>query len=146
MRVDLFDCRVFCLLIQRITTIAITAIATTIPKGKARPIAGVTTEKVPVTDNLGYWLWVNSDCLGVFTTGTRPDNCMVYLAAGWNLVHFPLTSANTTPSNLFADSSYTMDYWIAPNGPYNEPNYSAPVEDNRGYWIWIDQDWTVIVP
>jgi hypothetical protein len=55
--------------------------------------------------------------------------------AGWNLVSFPLTSANTTPNNLFAGTTYTMYYWTAPYGPYIEPNNDQPVEDNRGYWV-----------
>jgi len=45
-----------------------------------------------------------------------------------------------------------LDYWDnycvfrfhPPGGPYE---YQAPDEvlsDNMGYWVWIDQDWTVV--
>ena len=66
--------------------------------------------------------------------------------AGWNLVSFPNTSANMTPDKLFAGTTFTMYYWTAPDGPYNEPNKDQPVEDNRGYWVKVDSDKTVTVP
>jgi subtilisin family serine protease len=100
---------------------------------------------LPVEDNRGYWIWVNQDKT-VRTSGTRPDNRTIYLVAGWNLVSFPWTSANTTPDNLFAGLSYTMYYWDAPGGPYNEPSKNLPVKDNLGYWVRVDENTTVTVP
>jgi len=70
----------------------------------------------------------------------------MHFLAGWNLVCFPWTSENTTPAKLFAGTTYTIGYWTAPYGPYIIPNNNQPVEDNRGYWVKVDRDWTVTVP
>jgi len=99
----------------------------------------------PVEDNRGYWVKVNQDKT-VWTSGTSPDNRTIYLVAGWNLVHFPLTSENTTPDNLFAGLSYTMYYWEAPYGPYNEPPHNQPVKLGVGYWVYLNVDKTITVP
>ena len=99
----------------------------------------------PVKDNLGYWVKVNENTT-VTMTGIPSDSRAIYLVAGWNLAHFPLTSENTTPHNLFAGLTCTMYYWNAPFGPYIEPNNDQPVEDNRGYWVHVDENTTVTVP
>jgi hypothetical protein len=39
-----------------------------------------------------------------------------------------------------------MYYWTAPGGPYNEPSKNLPVEDNRGYWVGENQNWSVQIP
>jgi len=88
----------------------------------------------PVTDNRGYWVMENQDTTITFS-GVRQSSRTMYFATGWNLVHFPLTSANTTPDNLFAGTTFTMYQWAAPYGPYSEPSYTSPVTDNRGYWV-----------
>jgi len=99
----------------------------------------------PVEDNLGYWVHVDENTT-VTMTGIPPDSRAIYLVAGWNLAHFPLTSENTTPHNLFAGTTYTMYYWEAPYGPYIEPNNDQPVEDNLGYWVYLKENKTVTVP
>jgi hypothetical protein len=99
----------------------------------------------PVEDNLGYWVKLDQDkTLTVY--GLRPDNRTIYFIAGWNLVHFPLTSANTTPDNMFAGMSYTMYYWTAPGGPYRRPFGDRPVELGVGYWLKLDDVKAVTVP
>jgi len=98
----------------------------------------------PVEDNRGYWVKVNQNWR--VETGSSPTSRTIYFVAGWNLVHFPVTSANTTPTNLFAGTTYTMYQWAAPYGPYSAPNKTKPVEDNRGYWVKVPLDWTVTVP
>jgi hypothetical protein len=70
----------------------------------------------------------------------------LHLVAGWNLIGFPVTNADMTPNNLFAGTTYTMYYWTAPGGPYNEPSKNLPVEDNRGYWVGENQNWSVQIP
>jgi hypothetical protein len=103
------------------------------------------SKTLPVEDNLGYWVKLNQDD-NVAVYGDSPKSHTIYLAAGWNLVGFPVTSENTTPDNLFAGLSYTMYYWTAPGGPYSAPNKDKPVEDNRGYWVKIDTDYSVTIP
>jgi len=65
-------------------------------------------------------------------------------------VSFPVVNENTTPNKIFAPLEYGLDYimyyWSASGGPYREPFPNQPLEDNRGYWVWINQDWTVTVP
>jgi len=99
----------------------------------------------PVTDNRGYWVMENQDTTITFS-GVRQSSRTMYFATGWNLVHFPLTSANTTPDNLFAGTTFTMYQWAAPYGPYSEPSYTSPVTDNRGYWVMENQNWSVQIP
>jgi len=59
-------------------------------------------------------------------------------------VNFPLTSENTTPNNLFSGISYTMYYWTG--GGYSIPNKYLPVDDNRGYWVKVNENKTLTVP
>jgi len=99
----------------------------------------------PVEDNLGYWVKLDQDN-NVKVYGAPPENRMIHLVAGWNLVHFPVTSADTTPENLFAGLTYTMRYWDAPYGPYKAPFPDQPVELGVGYWVLLDNDRTVTVP
>jgi parallel beta-helix repeat protein len=67
------------------------------------------------------------------------------LVAGWNLVG-TLVTDNATPWNMFGTNLKAMKYWTAPGGPYIEPNYYAPVQDNVSYWIWLKNDQTVTIP
>jgi uncharacterized repeat protein (TIGR01451 family) len=99
---------------------------------------------LPVGDNLGYWVKVDQDWW--VRTGVPPANRTIYLVAGWNLVHFPVTSASTTPNNLFAGTTYTMYYWTAPGGPYKRPFGDQPVQLGVGYWVKLDSNKTVTVP
>jgi hypothetical protein len=99
-----------------------------------------------VQDNIGYWVELKND-QDVILSGMPPTSRTLYLVAGWNLVHFPLTSASTTPINLFGSNLKTMKYWTAPSGPYKDANYySEPVQDNLGYWIQLNNDEDVTVP
>jgi hypothetical protein len=99
----------------------------------------------PVEDNLGYWVKLNQDD-NVGILGVLPTSRTIYLVAGWNLVHFPVTSENTTPDNLFPGLDYTMYYWEAPNGPYNESAVNQPVQPGVGYWVKINRETTITVP
>jgi len=71
----------------------------------------------------------------------------VKLIAGWNLVGFTAVGDNDTPSNLFPDLTYLdnfkLIYWNAPHGPYITQPLGQVLLDNTGYWVWIDQDYTV---
>jgi hypothetical protein len=103
------------------------------------------TYTLPVEDNRGYWVRENQDTTITFS-GTRQLSRTMYFVAGWNLVSFPNTSASTTPANLFAGTTFGMYYWTAPGGPYIEPTYTLPVEDNRGYWVRENQSHSVTIP
>ena len=103
------------------------------------------TYTLPVEDNRGYWVRENQDTIITFS-GTREGSRTMDFVAGWNLVSFPNTSASTTPANLFAGTTFGMYYWNAPFGPYKAPDKTKPVEDNRGYWVKLNQDKTVTVP
>jgi hypothetical protein len=100
-------------------------------------------KKSPVQDNLGYWVKVNQDTTITFS-GTRQLSHTMYFVVGWNFVCFPNTSENTTPNNLFAGTTYTMYYWAS--GGYAIPPENQPVEDNRGYWVHVDENTTATVP
>jgi uncharacterized membrane protein len=65
------------------------------------------------------------------------------LAAGWNLVHFPVASAGDTPDNILDGQTYYMWRWSAENKKYVSPSTSAPVELGIGYWIWVGYGQTV---
>jgi uncharacterized membrane protein len=97
-------------------------------------------------DNTGYWVWINQNKT-VTTTGEHPGSRDTKLTAGWNLVGFPATNENTTPNKIFIGPSYFTDYylyyWTAPNGPYILVGQNDGLKDNRGYWVWINQDLTV---
>jgi hypothetical protein len=103
------------------------------------------TYTLPVEDNRGYWVRESQDTTITFS-GTRQLSRTMYFVTGWNLVSFPNTSASTTPTNLFAGTTFVMYYWTAPGGPYIEPTYTLPVEDNRGYWVRESQNWSVQIP
>jgi hypothetical protein len=100
-------------------------------------------------DNVGYWLFVQND-RAVRTTGIEPASREIHLIAGWNSVGFPITNENTTPSKILTGLTYPTDYiiywWNVPTGPYVLQGVNQVFENTRGYWIWIDQDKTVIVP
>ena len=99
----------------------------------------------PVDDNRGYWVKLNQDD-NVVVYGDPPKSHTIYLAAGWNLVNFPLTSASTTPDKLFAGTTFKMSYWNAPFGPYSEAPDNAPVKLGVGYWAKVNQNTTATVP
>jgi parallel beta-helix repeat protein len=99
----------------------------------------------PVQDNLGYWVQLK-DNQDVILSGALWANRTLYLVAGWNLVHFPLTSASTTPTNLFGSNLKTMKYWTAPGGPYRDANYSAPVVPGLGYWVQLKENQNITIP
>jgi hypothetical protein len=102
---------------------------------------------LPVKDNLGYWIYLTVDKTVTYS-GVRGENCddNMRFVAGWNLVHFSWTSANTTPNKLFPSMAFTMYYWEAPYGPLSEPSNTLPVKDNLGYWIYLDVDYNVTIP
>jgi len=77
-------------------------------------------------------------------SGVRQLSRTTYFVAGWNLVNFPLTSANTTPSKLFAGTTYTMYYW-ASGGYALQPKLQS-VQDNRGYWVKVNENYSVTIP
>jgi uncharacterized membrane protein len=99
----------------------------------------------PVELGVGYWVDVDTD-MWIRPTGVRVENFTLELVAGWNLIGFPVLSENTTPFNMFGVHLKAMKGWTAPNGPYVEPNYKAPVVDNLGYWVDVDEDMTVTIP
>jgi len=100
-------------------------------------------------DNTGYWVWINRDNT-VTTSGTRPASRTENMKAGWNMVCFPVTNANTTPNNLFPGltylDNYRLIYWQAPGGPYKTQPEMGQLIDNTGYWVWINRDYTVTCP
>jgi hypothetical protein len=81
----------------------------------------------------------NSSCFAVSTVRTLD------LVEGWNLVGF---AVENTPDNLFSNLAYLTDYviysWSSPGGPYSLQTTSTVLEDNRGYWVYIDQDKAVV--
>jgi hypothetical protein len=100
----------------------------------------------PVQDNLGYWVQLKDNENVALTAVLPPTSRTLYLVAGWNLVHFPLTSASTTPINMFGSNLKTMKYWTAPGGPYRDANYSAPVVPGLGYWVQLKNGENVTIP
>jgi len=66
------------------------------------------------------------------------------LSAGWNLVGFTRVGENCNPNNVFTGLNYYTDYylyyWNAPGGPYGLQDPDQVLEDNLGYWVWINQD------
>jgi hypothetical protein len=100
-------------------------------------------------DNTGYWLWVSSST-PIYENGIPPTSRSISLAAGWNLVHFPVDNASTTPANLFPGwnypDNYIVYYYNAPGGPYGVQGTTAPLKDNTAYWVWVIQAKTVTVP
>jgi uncharacterized membrane protein len=99
----------------------------------------------PVTLGVGYWVKLSENTT-VTTAGVPIENYSIDLVAGWNLVGFPLTSADTTPDNMFAGMSYTMYYWEAPYGPYKRPFPDQPVKLGLGYWVKLSENMTITVP
>jgi hypothetical protein len=99
----------------------------------------------PVQDNIGYWVEFKEN-QDVILSGVPPENRTLYLVTGWNLVHFPLTSASTTPTNLFGSNLMTMKYWTAPGGPYKDAPYTSAVVPGVGYWVQLKQDENLAVP
>jgi hypothetical protein len=98
-----------------------------------------------VDPKLGYWVQLKAN-ENVTLSGVYPANVTLQLVAGWNLVHFPLTSASTTPIGLFGSNLKTMKYWTAPGGPYHDANFSAPVAPGVGYWVQLKANENVTVP
>jgi hypothetical protein len=76
-------------------------------------------------------------------TENVPENVPENLVAGWNLVHFPVTSANNTPNNIFDNQTYYIWRWSAENKKYVSPLTDNPVELGVGYWVWVGYGQTV---
>jgi hypothetical protein len=110
---------------------------------------GIQDPGVVFKDNLGYWVWIDQNYL-VHTTGVAPANRNIQLSVGWNLVGFPVVDNNTTPDYVFTGLTYPDDYsiyyWTAPSGPYVLQDSNMVLDNNLGYWVWIDQDKIVTVP
>jgi hypothetical protein len=98
-----------------------------------------------VQDNLGYWVQLKAN-QDVILSGMYPTSRTLYLVAGWNLVHFPLTSASTTPTNLFGSNLKTMKYWTAPSGPYKDAPFGSAVVPGVGYWVQLKANQSVTIP
>ena len=100
-------------------------------------------------DNRAYYVWINRDNT-VTMSGIPLASREIHLLAGWNMVSFPVTNENTTPNNVFPGLTYLTDYrllyWVAAGGPYITLHPDQVLEDNRGYWVWINQEYTVTVP
>jgi len=99
----------------------------------------------PIEDNRGYWVKENQDITITFS-GVRQPSRTLYFVTGWNLMSFPLTSASTTPDNIFAGTALKVSYYTAPYGPYGEAPSTSPIEDNRGYWVKENQNYSVTIP
>jgi len=99
----------------------------------------------PVVENIGYWVWVENSWMVRIGTPFASDSVSL-LGAKWNLIHFPATSLNTTPDNLFFGHTYYMWRWSAENKKYVSPATNVPVVRGVAYWIWIDSSITVHVP
>jgi hypothetical protein len=115
----------------------------------AGPYSGVDPTQ-PLKDNQGYWVNMFNTNKTVSTSGTRPTSENIHLKKGWNMVSFPIVDNTTTPNKIFAPLNYSENYiiyyWNAPAGPYALQGSDQLLKDNLGYWVWIDQDWTVSVP
>ena len=85
---------------------------------------------------------------------TDNDYCLVHCASteiklvtGWNLVGFTAVGATDNPDNLFPGLTYLENfrliYWVAPGGPYKTQPEGQVLIDNTGYWVWIDENYTV---
>jgi hypothetical protein len=98
-----------------------------------------------VQDNLGYWVQLKAN-QDVILSGMYPTSRTLYLVAGWNLVHFQLTSASTTPTNLFGSNLKTMKYWTAPSGPYKDAPFGSAVVPGVGYWVQLKANQSVTIP
>ena len=100
-------------------------------------------------DNTGYWVWIDENYT-VTTSGTRPTSRTENMKAGWNLVCFPVVNATTTPHNVFPGltylDNYRLIYWVAPGGPYKTLGEYTVLLDNTGYWVQIDENFTITVP
>ncbi|KUO41119.1 MAG: hypothetical protein AVW06_04740 [Hadesarchaea archaeon DG-33-1] len=76
---------------------------------------------------------------------TYLENFYTYLENGWNLVGFIIEN---TPTNIFTGLSYYTDYYLyyytPPAGPYGLQGPDQALEDNLGYWVWINRDNTIM--
>jgi oxalate decarboxylase/phosphoglucose isomerase-like protein (cupin superfamily) len=102
-----------------------------------------------LNDNIGYWVWIKEN-KAVTTSGIPLISRDIRLVAGWNMVGFPVVNAGTTPDNVFIGLTYYTNYylynWNAPTGPYVLQGPDQALENDLGYWTWIDRDNTVTVP
>jgi hypothetical protein len=77
------------------------------------------------------------------------ENLTLQLFAGWNLVSFPVTNENNTPGNIFTGLTCLTDYiiyrWTAPTGPYVLQSVNEALNDNIGYWVWINIDDNIVL-
>ena len=60
----------------------------------------------------------------------------------WNLVGFPATDENTAPDNVLPETYYIWR-WDPVGGTYVSPSSTVPVDENIGYWIWVEDGWEV---
>jgi len=78
-------------------------------------------------------------------SGPTQENFYTYLENGWNLVGFIIEN---TPTNIFTGLSYYTDYYLyyytPPAGPYGLQGPDQALEDNLGYWVWINRDNTIM--
>ncbi|KUO41406.1 MAG: hypothetical protein AVW06_04445 [Hadesarchaea archaeon DG-33-1] len=71
----------------------------------------------------------------------------VEVVAGWNMIGFVQEGGSYTPADIFPGLNYYTDYYLfwylAPGGPYQLQGPTQVLKDNFGYWLWINQSWTV---
>jgi hypothetical protein len=83
----------------------------------------------------------NSSCLAFSTEKA------LNLVEGWNLACFPVDNGPTTPGRTFTGLTYFDNYylyaWTAPNGPYVLVGLNDVLQDNRGYWVYINTDYAL---
>jgi hypothetical protein len=100
----------------------------------------------PVVENIGYWVYIENKSWMVRIGVPFASDNVSLVGTKWNLVHFPATSTNTTPNQLFDGSTFYMWKWSAENKKYVSPVFTDPVVPGVAYWIWIDSSTTVHVP
>ena len=54
--------------------------------------------------------------------------------------------SNHVFTGLIYYMNYYIYYWNVPDGPYGLQDSNVAVDNNFGYWVWIDRDNTVTVP
>ncbi len=94
----------------------------------------ITTERSVDADN--RTISVKNSHLGLFGVFVS-----INLVEGWNLVSFPVTSASTTPDNIFENVTYDMFYFDREWG-YMPPAPDEPVELGLGYWVKVSENTT----
>ncbi len=98
----------------------------------------------PVELGVGYWVKVSENRTAT-TSGAPVENFSENLIAGWNLIGFPVTSADSTPDNIFAGVGYDM-FYLGPKWGFLPPPSDEPVQLGMGYWVKLSDNITVTVP